>query len=102
MRAAGYRTMLLALLPVALAAQLLFVPRPAVAQACIDKCAEHVTPVSSAVRGAHVKASSFAPQGQHSGPKVYGEPIQQPILKRRSKPKPQLNSTPQLRSTPLP
>jgi hypothetical protein len=93
MRAAGYRTVVLALLPVALAAQLLLAPRPAAAQACIDKCAEHVTPVSSAVAGAHVKANSFAPQG-HPGRKSYGEPIQKPILKSRPKPKPHLVSTP--------
>jgi hypothetical protein len=85
----------------ALAALLFPAARPAAAQACIDKCAEHVTAVSSAVNGAHARASSLAPQGQ-PGRKVYGEPIQQPILKRRSKPKPQLNNTPQLRSTPLP
>jgi cytochrome c5 len=92
--AAGYRTKVLALLPVALAAQLLLAARPAAAQACIDKCAEHVTPVSSAVRGAHAKASSFAPQGPHTGPKVYGEPIQKPILKSHPKPKPHLKATP--------
>ena len=77
----------------ALAAFLLPGARPAAAQACIDKCAEHVTPVSSAVRGAHVKANSFAPQGQ-PGRKVYGEPIQQPILKSHPKPKPHLKATP--------
>jgi hypothetical protein len=77
----------------ALAALLLPAARPAAAQACIDKCAEHVTTVSSAVKGAHAKASSFAPQGQ-PGRKVYGEPIQKPILKSRPKPKPHLASTP--------
>jgi hypothetical protein len=92
MRAAGYRIKVLALLQVTLAAVLLSAGRPAAAQACIDKCAEHVTPVSSAVKGAHANASSFAPQTR-PGPKVYGEPIQKPILKRRSKPKPQLKST---------
>ena len=93
MTAAGYRRMGLALLSLALAAQLLLVPRPAAGQACIDKCAEHVTTVSSAVRGAHAKANSFAPQG-HPGRKVYGEPIQKPILKSRPKPKPHLVSSP--------
>jgi hypothetical protein len=77
----------------ALAALLLPAARPAAAQACIDKCAEHVTAVSSAVTGAHAKANSFAPQG-HPGHKVYGAPIQNPILKSRPKPKPHLVSTP--------
>jgi hypothetical protein len=77
----------------ALAALLLPVARPAGAQACIDKCAQHVTPVSRAVAGAHANANSFAPQGQ-PGRKVYGEPIQKPILKSRPKPKPHLVSTP--------
>lgn len=77
----------------ALAALLSPATRPAAAQACIDKCAQHVTPVSRAVTGAHAKASSFAPQG-HPGSKVYGEPIQKPILKSHPKPKPHLVSTP--------
>jgi hypothetical protein len=93
MTAAAYRSMVLALVPVALAAQLLLAARPAAAQACIDKCAEHVTPVSSAVKGAHAKASSYAPQGQ-PGRKVYGEPIEKPILKSHPKPKPHLVSNP--------
>jgi hypothetical protein len=45
-------------------------------------CAAPNTPVSNAVKGAHLKASSFAPQG-HPGPKVYGQPIQPPILHHR-------------------
>lgn len=45
-------------------------------------CAAPNTPVSNAVKGAHVKASSFAPQG-HPGSKVYGQPIQPPILHHR-------------------
>ena len=77
----------------ALAALLLPAVRPAAAQACIDKCAQHVTPVSRAVTGAHAKASSFAQQGQ-PGRKVYGEPIQKPILKSRPKPQPHLVSKP--------
>jgi hypothetical protein len=77
----------------ALAALLSPAPHPAAAQACIDKCAQHVTAVSRAVTGAHVKASSFAPQGA-PGRKAYGAPIQQPILKSRPKPKPHLVSTP--------
>jgi hypothetical protein len=67
--------------------------RPAAAQSCIDKCAEHVTAVSSAVNGAHARAISLAPQGQ-PGRKVYGEPIQKPILRSRPKPKPHLVSSP--------
>jgi len=59
----------------------------AAAQACISSCAEHVTVVSSAVRGAHAKASSFAPQGQ-PGRKVYGQPIQPQILHKRKPRKP--------------
>jgi len=71
----------------ALAALLLPAARPAAAQACINSCAEHVTPVSTAVKGAHAKASSFAPQG-HPGRKVYGEPIQAQILHKRKPHKP--------------
>ena len=71
----------------ALAALLLPAAREAAAQACISSCAEHVTVVSSAVRGAHAKASSFAPQGQ-PGRKVYGQPIQPPILHKRKPRKP--------------
>jgi len=49
------------------------------------------TPVSKAVHGAHGPASSFAPQGK-PGPKVYGQPIQQPILHKR---KPKAKKPPQ-------
>ena len=59
----------------------------------LSACSEHNTPVSTAVKGAHAKASSFAPQG-HPGSKVYGQPIQPPILHRR---KPQQSA-----STPKP
>jgi hypothetical protein len=77
----------------ALAALLLPAAHPAVAQSCINGCAEHVTPVSSAVKGAHARASSFAPQSS-PGRKAYGAPIQKPILKRRPKPKPHTASAP--------
>ena len=40
-----------------------------------------------------VKASSFAPHATGHN-HVYGAPIQQPILKHRQKPKPQLKSQP--------
>ena len=74
-------------------AALLLPAAPAVAQSCINGCAEHVTPTSRAVKGAHARASSFAPQSS-PGRKAYGAPIQKPILKHRPKPKPQLKSQP--------
>jgi len=73
----------------ALAALAVLAPGLAAAQSRTASCAEHVTPVSSAVKGAHANANSFAPQGK-PGPKVYGQPIQQPIFHKRKsrKPKP--------------
>jgi len=57
----------------------------ALALAFAALAAAPMTAVSSAVQGAHAKASSFAPQGR-PGAKVYGEPIQKPIFhKRKSK-----------------
>jgi hypothetical protein len=41
----------------------------------------------------HVKATSFAPHATGHN-HAYGAPIQQPILKHRPKPKPQLKSEP--------
>jgi hypothetical protein len=55
-------------------------------------CAAPNTPVSKAVKGAHGKASSFAPQG-HPGPKVYGQPIQPPLLHHRKPHKSALPAT---------
>ena len=54
----------------------------ALALAFAALAAAPTTAVSSAVRGAHAKADSFAPQGR-PGPKVYGEPIQKPIFHTR-------------------
>jgi len=60
-------------------------PLAALALAFAALAAAPTTPVSRAVQGAHAKSNSFAPQGR-PGPKVYGEPIQKPILhKRKSK-----------------
>ena len=64
---------------------------------CLALCA--VSVVQAATRCAEatdhkpVKASSFAPHAAAQN-HVYGAPIQQPILKHRQKPKPQLKSQP--------
>jgi hypothetical protein len=51
-------------------------------RASVVPCAEPATPVSKAVAGAHARASSYAPDAQ-AHRRVYGAPIQKPILKRR-------------------
>jgi hypothetical protein len=50
-------------------------------------------PATSSGSKRPVKASSFAPRGTARN-HTYGAPIQQPILKHRPKPKPQLRSEP--------